>query len=88
MSDQRKAWLAALAPGDLVAVHPGYRLGTRPAIYTTTVKRRTPTGRIVTSIDSSSVEQVFKPDGFLIVPARTTLYDDRHLEPIEGSAKE
>jgi hypothetical protein len=88
MSNDREAWLAALAPGDRVAVHPGYRVGTRPAIYTTTVKRRTPTGRIVTSTDSSSGEQVFKPDGFLIVPARTTLYADRHLEPIEGSTKE
>lgn len=87
MSNERKAWLATLMPGDRVAVHSGFRVGTTPAIYTTAVKRRTPSGRIVTSADGRS-EQVFRPDGFLLVPARTGLYADRHIEPIEGSAKQ
>ena len=70
----RQKWLDTLQPGDPVGVFD--LRGTR-LVYTCTVTRRTPSGRIVTSNG-----EVFRADGYRHI-SRSSCYAERHLKPID-----
>lgn len=86
MSEDRKAWLAGLKPGDRAGMHDGWRVGTSPMRYVVTVVRRTPTGRINVRPEFSERggEIELKPDGYRRLP-QGSLYADRHIEPLQGN---
>lgn len=63
-----KEWVAQLKTGDAVEVWDRHH-----KIYSSVVKRRTPTGRIVLDGDT-----VFRPDGW-VLKAAGSCYSDRHL---------
>lgn len=72
-SDERKAWVATLKPGDIIGVYD--LRGTR-LIHTCKVARVTPSGRIVS--DSGAT---FRADGYLHI-SRESCYAERVIAPV------